>query len=63
MTDLEFSIELERPIRLRIAVRMAPGEILAVVGPSGAGKTSLLRAISGALRPAGLAAGRTLLCG
>ena len=35
-----------------VSVRLAPGEVVAVVGPNGAGKSSLLRALSGELRPA-----------
>jgi branched-chain amino acid transport system ATP-binding protein len=36
-----------------IDLRVAEGEILALVGANGAGKTTLLRAIAGAHRPAG----------
>jgi molybdate transport system ATP-binding protein len=37
---------------LELAFSVAPGEALALVGPSGAGKTSVLRAIAGLARPA-----------
>ena len=40
--DLELDLELE----------VAPGECLALAGPSGAGKTSVLRAVAGLLAPA-----------
>jgi molybdate transport system ATP-binding protein len=48
--------ELSGPIgdglELDVRLSVAPGETLALAGPSGAGKTSVLRAIAGLLRPA-----------
>ena len=38
-------------LRLRVALEVADGECLAVAGPSGAGKTSVLRIVAGLLRP------------
>jgi len=35
-----------------VDMSVAPGEIVTIVGPNGSGKTSLLRAIIGALKPA-----------
>ncbi|MCW2388464.1 molybdate transport system ATP-binding protein [Sphingobium sp. B11D3B] len=40
------------PIALDVALTLARGRTLALVGPSGAGKTSILRAIAGLLTPA-----------
>jgi branched-chain amino acid transport system ATP-binding protein len=35
------------------SLRVAPGEIFAIVGPNGAGKTSLMHAVAGIVPPAG----------
>jgi branched-chain amino acid transport system ATP-binding protein len=39
------------PALRRVSLAIEPGEILSVVGANGAGKTTMLRAISGLLRP------------
>jgi molybdate transport system ATP-binding protein len=49
------SVDVAVPLRhfeLRVALEVAEGETLALVGPSGAGKTTVLRAIAGAAKPA-----------
>ena len=35
----------------KVSLRVEPGEIVTIVGPNGSGKTSLLRAIIGAVKP------------
>ena len=40
-----FGYEDERPVLRDIALDIAPGEVLAVVGPSGAGKTTFCNLI------------------
>ena len=35
-----------------VSLHVEPGEIVTIVGPNGSGKTSLLRAIIGAVKPA-----------
>lgn len=39
------------PVLDGVTLRVAPGEVVAVVGPNGAGKTSLIKVLSGLLLP------------
>lgn len=48
---LEADIEQALPMPLRCSLRCEAGELLALVGPSGAGKTSVLRVLAGLMRP------------
>jgi ABC-type sulfate/molybdate transport systems ATPase subunit len=49
---LEADVEVDRrEFTVRAALRVAPGERLALFGPSGAGKTTLLETIAGLVRP------------
>jgi putative thiamine transport system ATP-binding protein len=48
---------------LAIDTRVAPGEVLTVMGPSGSGKSTLLSAITGTLPPAFTMTGRVRLDG
>ena len=48
---LEVWLKQDAPIPLDIRLSCAPGESLALVGPSGGGKTTILRAIAGLTRP------------
>ncbi len=51
--DAALTVEVEQlqPMPLVGAFRCEPGEVLALVGPSGAGKTSMLRVLAGLMRP------------
>lgn len=41
----------DQPVLKRVSFALAPGQVLGVVGPSGAGKTTLGRLIAGTLQP------------
>jgi len=49
---LSVILRQDGPIPLDVDLKVAPGQTLALVGPSGAGKTTVLRAIAGLYRPA-----------
>lgn len=51
--DLALVVEVEQalPMPLSGSLRCEAGELLALVGPSGAGKTSLMRMLAGLMRP------------
>jgi iron complex transport system ATP-binding protein len=41
----------DHPVLRQVSLRVEPGEVLAVVGPNGVGKSTLIKAASGALPP------------
>jgi molybdate transport system ATP-binding protein len=49
---LHVQVKQDGPIPLRVSLYCAPGRTLAIIGPSGAGKTTVLRSIAGLYRPA-----------
>ncbi|HWF79786.1 MAG TPA: ATP-binding cassette domain-containing protein, partial [Streptosporangiaceae bacterium] len=52
MPVLEVDVEVDRPsFAVRACLQVAPGERLALFGPSGAGKTTLLEVIAGLVKP------------
>ena len=51
MPGLHVTLAQSAPIPLNAVLSCPPGEVLALVGPSGSGKSSILRAIAGLLRP------------
>ncbi|MGR3484796.1 MAG: ATP-binding cassette domain-containing protein [Paracoccaceae bacterium] len=59
----QLSITLDGAPVVAADARIAPGEVLSVMGPSGVGKSTLLAAITGTLAPAFACAGRVRLDG
>jgi molybdate transport system ATP-binding protein len=49
---LSVTLSQAGPIPLDVSIECKPGELVAIVGPSGAGKTTVLRAIAGLYAPA-----------
>ena len=48
---LRVEVAQQSPMQLHGGFECRPGELLALVGPSGAGKTSMLRVLAGLMRP------------
>lgn len=47
----QIAIRLDGQTLIEISARVAPGEVLTVMGPSGSGKSTLLHALAGSLAP------------
>lgn len=51
LTDLTFGYETEAPLFERLSVKVEAGERIAIIGPNGIGKTTLLNVMAGKLTP------------
>jgi zinc transport system ATP-binding protein len=60
LDHVEFAYRHGRPVLRDADLRIAPGEFVAIAGPNGGGKTTLMRIVLGLERPT---AGRALLFG
>ncbi len=49
--NVSFGYEPEKPVLLHAGMEVQPGQIVALVGPSGGGKTTMLRLLLGILEP------------
>ena len=58
--DVSFAYDRDRPLLDGVSLTVAPGEVVALVGPNGVGKSTLARLLVGLLRPQ---AGRVLADG
>lgn len=52
-SGLKVRVQQEKPVLINSEIYCAPGELIALIGPSGGGKTTLLRMIAGLENPAG----------
>lgn len=60
ISDVSFSYETDEPVLKHVSLHADPGEIVALVGKSGAGKTTILRLL---LSLVGQESGSAFLCG
>ncbi|MDH3468025.1 MAG: ABC transporter ATP-binding protein [Gammaproteobacteria bacterium] len=51
-SGLKVRVQQEKPVPLNSEIYCAPGELIVLIGPSGGGKTTLLRMIAGLANPA-----------
>ena len=51
LTDVSFAYPQGPPVLSDVDLQVAPGELVAVAGPNGGGKTTLVRLVLGFLRP------------
>jgi len=49
--DLSFGYDVRNPLIEKLSFHVAKGDRIAVVGPNGRGKTTLLRLLAGELAP------------
>ena len=51
MEDMSFAYQEDKPVIVDSAFRASPGEIVAIIGPSGEGKTTMIRLLLGLIHP------------
>src|SRR5512147_2214013 len=60
MVDVSFGYDRRRPVLDRISMTIPHGKVVAIMGGSGCGKTTILRLIGGQLKPQ---SGRVIVAG